>query len=288
MTARAARDPAAQTAILVLALAILSSPAAAAAPIEADIAGGHLTLPVPAGYCTIDRSVEVQRELGERIARVMSQRDVYLGIAIDCAELAALEDAPGRGFTTYLIWIAEGDGSGKAALYPDAGRGDFVAAAADQGAAVDSDEVSQEATDLWRQELDNDAIEVEALELGAAGYDGNAYYATGLARVGGADSDLSLATMALGTLIHGIHVQAFLYRPFAGERSFDALELEAAALAAALIAANPDSDPAASGLGDRGLSMLRGAVIGGLLGALVAGAIWLLGRLRRPPGRHLD
>jgi hypothetical protein len=267
---------------------LLPSSPAMAATLEADLAGHRLTLPVPPGYCTIDRSIEVQRELGEQIERVMSQRDVYLGAAIDCAELAALEDAPERGFARYLIWIAEGDGSGDAVLYPDVGRDDFVEGAAAQGLSADTGAASEEATDIWQEELDSDTIEVESLELGVIGSDDNAYYVTGLARIGGDGSDMQQAAMALGTLIDGLHVQAFLYRPFEGPRSFDLLKPEAAALAASLVAANPDSDPAGGGLGIDLGATLRSALIGALLGGIVGGIVWLVNRLRRAPGRHFD
>ena len=285
-----ARHLARRTAVPLIAALVLLPPPAIAASIETDLAGHRLVLPVPPGFCTIDRSVEVQRELGEQIARVMSQRDVYLGIAIDCSELAALEDAPERGFSTYTVWVAEGDGSGDPVLYPDIARSAFVEEAEAQGVAFDTGDASQEATDLRQQELDNDTVEVGALELGAIGHDANAHYATGLARIDSAQGDLTQATVTFGTLIDGVHVQAFLYRPFEGERSFDRLKSEAAALAEALVAANPDSDPAggAAALGKSGLSLLRSAIVGGLLGALVAGLVWLFKRMRRTPSRHFD
>lgn len=292
MTRRAARRRARRIAVplaMLLAfppLALLSLPATAAT-IEADVAGHRFVLPVPSGFCTIDRSVEVQRELGEHIARVMSQRDVYLGIAIDCGELAALEDAPGRGFSTYVIWVAEGDGSGNPVLYPDVARGDFLEAADAQGVPLDNGAASQEATDLWQQELDSDTVEVEELELGAIGYDEHAHYTTGLARIDSANGDMAQATVTLGTLIDGVHVQAFLYRPFQGERSFDALKAGAETLAAALVAANPDTDPAGGGIGiDAGV--LRSALLGAVLGGAVGGIVWILRRMRRRPSRHFD
>jgi hypothetical protein len=286
MTKRAARRVTRRIAVPLALLALPSLPAMAAT-IEAEIAGHRFVLPVPPGFCTIDRSVEVQRELGEQIARVMSQRDVYLGIAIDCAELAALEDAPGRGFSTYLIWIAEGDGSGNPVLYPDIARGDFLEAADTQGVPVDSSAASQEATDLWQQELDSDTVGVEELELGAIGYDEHAHYTTGIARIDSAQGELTQATVTLGTLIDGVHVQAFLYRPFRGERSFDALEAEAEALAASLAAANPDTDPAGGGIGiDAGA--LRSGLLGAVLGGAVGGVAWILRRMRRRPSRHFD
>ena len=283
MTLRAARHG---TRPLAAFIALLSLPATAAA-IEADVAGHRLVLPVPAGFCTIDRSVEVQRELGEKIERVMSQRDVYLGIAIDCGELAALEDAPERGFSTYIIWVAEGDGSGEPVLYPDIARDRFIEQADAQAMPVDGGDASQEATDLWQQELDSDTLEVESLELGAIGHDGNAHYTTGLARIDSAQGELAQATVTLGTLIDGLHVQAFLYQPFQGERSFDALKAEAATLAEALVAANPDSDPAGGGIRiDAGA--LRSALLGAVLGGAVGGIIWILRRMRRSPSRHFD
>ena len=288
MTLRAARHGTRRTAILPAALMALLSLPATAATIEHDVAGHRLVLPVPAGFCTIDRSVEVQRELGEKIERVMSQRDVYLGIAIDCGELAALEDAPERGFSTYIIWVAEGDGSGEPVLYPDIARDRFIEQADAQAMPVDGGDASQEATDLWQQELDSDTLEVESLELGAIGHDGNAHYTTGLARIDSAQGELAQATVTLGTLIDGLHVQAFLYRPFQGERSFDALKAEAAALAEALVAANPDSDPAGGGIGIDIGAVLRSALLGGVLGGAVGGIIWILRRMRRAPSRHFD
>ncbi len=288
MSARTARRSTPRAATLALMLALLLSPAALAATIEAEMAGHRLVLPVPPGYCTLDRSVEVQHELGEQIERVMSQRDVYLGAAIDCAELAALEDAPERGFTTYLIWMAEGDGNGEPVRYPDVGRGDFVEEAAAQGTNVDTGTASQEATDIWQQELDSDAIEIEALEIGMIGHDDSAYYATGLARIGGAGSDVRQAAMTLGTLLYGIHVQAYLYRPFEGPHSFEALEPEAAALAATLVAANPASDRPGNGFGIDLAATLRSALIGALVGTMVACVVWLFRRLRQAPGRHFD
>jgi hypothetical protein len=287
MTPRAARRRARRIAVPLAALLALPSLPAVAATIKADVAGHRFVLPVPAGFCIIDRSIEVQRELGEQIARVMSQRDVYLGIAIDCDELAALEDAPGRGFTTYVIWVAEGDGSGNAVLYPDVARDRFVESADAQGIAVDGGATSQDATDLWQQELDSDTIEVESLELGAIGHDANAHYTTGLARIDSAHGELTQATVTLGTLIDGVHVQAFLYRPFQGERSFDALKAEAEALAASLVAANPDTDPAGGGIGiDAGA--LRSGLLGAVLGGAVGGIVWILRRMRRRPSRHFD
>jgi hypothetical protein len=290
MTMRAARRRARRTVLPLIAAIALLSPQAIAASIETDLAGHRLVLPVPAGFCTIDRSVEVQRELGEQIERVMSQRDVYLGIAIDCDELAALEDAPERGFSTYIVWVAESDGSGGPVLYPDIARSDFVEQAADQIVPADSGAASQDATDLWQQELDNDAIEVEALEFGAAWHDDIAYYTTGRAQVGGADGERSQATGAFGTLVHFVHVQALLYRPFDRSGSVERLQETATALAGTLVAANPDSDPAggAAALGKSGLSLLRSAIVGGLLGALVAGLVWLVRRMRRTPSRHFD
>jgi hypothetical protein len=288
MTLRAARHATCRTAILPAAIIALLSPPATAATIEYDVAGHRLVLPVPAGFCTIDRSVEVQRELGEKIERVMSQRDVYLGIAIDCGELAALEDAPERGFSTYIIWVAEGDGSGEPVLYPDIARDRFVEQADAQATPVDGFDASQEATDLWQQELDSDTLEVESLELGAIGHDANAHYTTGLARIGSAQGELVQATVTLGTLIDGLHVQAFLYRPFQGERSFDGLTAAAEALAEAMVAANPDSDPAGGGLGIDIGAVLRSALLGGVLGGAVGGIIWILRRMRRSPGRHFD
>lgn len=285
MTMDAARRRAAMP---LIALVALLSPPAAAATIEADLAGHRLVLPVPSGFCTIDRAVEVQRELGERIERVMSQRDVYLGIAIDCDELAALEDAPERGFSTYIVWVAEGDGSGDPVLYPDVARDRFIEQADAQGVAVDSGGASQEATDLWQQELDSDTVEVEALELGAIGHDGNAHYATGLAQIDSAQGELSQATVAFGTLVYDVHVQAFLYRPFEGARSFDTLKPEAAALAAALVAANPDGDPGGGGLGIDVGAVLRSALLGGVLGGAVGGIVWIVRRMRRAPSRHFD
>ena len=288
MTMGAARHRARRTALPLIALVALLSSPAASAPIEADVAGRHLELPVPPGFCTIDRSVEVQRELGEQIERVMSQRDVYLGIAIDCAELASLEDAPERGFSTYIVWVAEGDGSGDPVLYPDIPRESFVAEADAQGMAFDSGAASQEATDVWQQELDSDAVAVEALELGAIGHDGNAHYATGLAQIDSAHGKLTQATVTFGTLVYGVHVQAFLYRRFEGERSFDALRPEAAALAAALVAANPEGDPAGGGLGFDLGPVLRSALLGGVLGGALGGIVWILRRMRRTPRRHFD
>lgn len=288
MIVGAARRWPRRVASLSVALVAFSSLPATAKTIETDLAGHRLELPVPAGFCTIDRSVEVQRELGEKIERVMSQRDVYLGIAIDCDELAALEDAPERGFSTYIVWVAEGDESGNLVLYPDIARDSFIEEADAQGVRVDSDAASQEATDLWQQELDSDAVEVEGLELGAIGHDENAHYATGLAHIDSAHGNLTQATVTFGTLIDGIHVQALLYRPFAGERSFDTLKSEAAALAGALVAANPDSDPAAGRLGIDIGAILRSALLGAVLGGVVGGIIWILRRLRRPPGRHFD
>ena len=288
MTLRPARKWTRRIALLPAAFAALLSLSATAATIEADVAGHPLMLPVPAGFCTIDRSVEVQRELGEKIERVMSQRDVYLGIAIDCGELAALEDAPERGFSTYVIWVAEGDGSGEPVLYPDIARDRFVEQADAQAMPVDGGDASQEATDLWQQELDSDTLEVESLELGAIGHDSNAHYTTGLARIDSAHGELVQATVTLGTLINGVHVQAFLYRPFQGERSFDALKAEAEALAEAIVAANPDSDPAGGGLGIDLGAVLRSAILGGVLGGAVGGIVWILRRMRRSPSRHFD
>ena len=266
----------------------LLSPSVAAATIDADVAGHRIALPVPAGFCTIDRSVEVLRELGEKIQRVMSQSDVYLGIAIDCEELAALEDAPERGFSTYIVWVAEGDTSGNPVLYPDVARDKFIEEADAQGVTVDSEAASEEATELWQQELDNDAVEVQALELGAIGYDENAHYATGLARMDSAHGDLTQATVTLGTLIYGVHVQAFLYRPFEGERSFDAMKPEATSLAEALVAANQDSDPAAGRLGADVGPVLRSALLGAVIGGALGSIVWILRRMRRMPGRHFD
>lgn len=288
MTTRAARWHARWMAMPTIALVALLSGPVTAATIEADPDGHRLVLPVPSGFCTIDRSVEVQRELGERIERVMSQRDVYLGIAIDCGELAALEDAPERGFSTYIVWVAEGDGYGDPVLYPDVARVRFVEQADAQGMAVDSGAASQEATDAWQQELDSDTVEVETLELGAIGHDGNAHYATGLAQIGSAQGELTQATVAFGTLIDGVHVQALLYRPFEGPRTFDTLKPEATALAAALVAANPGSDPAGGGLGVDIAPLLRSALLGGVLGGALGGIVWILRRMRRAPSRHFD
>lgn len=288
MTTDAARRRTRRTAFpLIAVIAFLSSPADAST-IEAEIAGHRLALPVPAGFCTIDRSIEVQRELGEQIERVMSQRDVYLGIAIDCEELAALEDEPERGFSTYIVWVAEGDSSGDPVLYPDIARDSFVEDADAQGGPVDSGAASQEATDLWQQELDSETVEVEALELGVIGHDENAHYTTGLARLGSAQGELEQATVTLGTLIHGVHVQAFLYRPFDGKGSFETLEAEAVSLAEAVVAANPDGDPAAGSIGREVSPLLRSAVLGAILGGALGGIVWILKRMRRAPSRRFD
>jgi hypothetical protein len=276
-----------------LALAALASLApeapAGAAAIEAEVAGHVLALPLPEGYCALDRSREYDRELDEQIDRVMSAHDVYLAGAIDCAELAALEDAPGEGFTTYLIWLAAGDGKGGPALYPDTGRADFIAAAAEEAPGFDTEALSEEATEAWQEELDSDAFGVESLEMGALGHDGNAYYVTGLARVDGANRTILQAGITIGTLVHGVHVLVYLYRPFEGPRTFEALEQDAKALASALLAANPDSDPGAGALGLGGdvfVTLLRGALIGALAGAAIGAAIWFIRRLRRDRTRR--
>jgi hypothetical protein len=276
------------------AMAMLAAAAigpAAAATLEAEIAGHRIVLPVPEGYCTLDRSREFDRELDERIDRVMSTQDVYLGAAIDCAELAALEDAPEDGFTSYLIWMAAGDGQGGTALDPDVGRAEFVEAAAAE-AVPDTEALSEEATQAWQEELDSDALGIEALELGVIGHDDNAYYVTGLARIEGPTGTVMQAGITIGTLVHGAQLQVILYRPFAGERTFEALEPQAKALAASLVAANPDSDPGGGALGTAfggiGLAGVRGALIGALIGGAVGLVVWLVKRGRRPPSRRFD
>ena len=283
--ALAAMTVAAMTvATMTAAMAVLPA-TAAADTIGAELGGRTLSLPVPDGYCTFDRAEEYQRELDDRIERVMSQRNVYLGAALDCEELATLEDAPERGFTTYLIWVAVGDGSGGVARYPDASRARFVEAVAAETAPVDSSSATSEATETWQEELDSDAIGIEGLEMDAVGQDDNAYYVATVTKVAGPAGNTEQASLTVGTLVHGMHIQAYLFEPFRGEATFARLEPEGRALAAALVADNPDSDPIGTGVAgffDRlGITTLRGVVLGAAIGGVIALLVWLVRRARR-------
>jgi hypothetical protein len=275
-----------------LALACIAANNAAwaesADPLTIDLGGHRILLPIPEDYCPLDPAEDVDAEIDAHLRRVMESGGHYLGAAIDCGELDALRDRSTSLFSRYLVYIAEKSDSGNPAVHSGLGRAEFIGQAVASFPDIDTDAISAQSTETLQQTFDTDAIELDAFRQVSSAQDDNAFYFGFVIDVALANSVQREAGMIAGTLLHSLFISANLYRPLDDDYTMPALEADAKILAAALVAANPGSDPGrdASDSGDRlfgvdwrqvAIAGLRGATVG----AVVGGIVWLFERLRR-------
>ncbi len=106
---------------------ILAVPAAGQAPpaeITATLADRMLHLPLPAGYCAIDRGRPDEAALFDGQAQLLKPDNALLGIAVVCDELTALRDQK-TPFGHYLEFMATEPG-GRPIQRADAERSAYI------------------------------------------------------------------------------------------------------------------------------------------------------------------
>ncbi len=248
-----------------------------------EYSGGTIVLPAPEGYCFPEqRSVHYQADslLVFSLNQWAAKKDrLHLAIAIDCDELDALRDNLARGFRRYIVYSADAGREHEPRLIVET-RADYAESVSQAGVRVTFTTVAVGVQSFTAGVPDEAASSVTALEGYALGHDAHAAYTAIVQSIVTDDRERTVAGVYAATLIDGIPVTIEFYAPTGGV-ALHALEAQARATVAALIAANPDSE--ASRFAN--VNWYRVAS-GSLFGVAFAGAIGMLHRLARGPRRR--
>ena len=224
---------------------ILAAPAAGQAPpaeITATLSGTTLHLPLPSGYCAIDRSRPDEAALFDAQARMLQPQNELLGLAIDCAELDAFRDQKTQ-FGHYLAFLAT-EPAGTPIHRRNAERAAYVAELAGQIQTLDSAAIEQLANTHTQQM----GVTTSVQRVGLVGKDEDAGYLGGVATY----NDIAVENVSALTLAGGWALSCNFYSNQPGPGTTQALLDAAKAEARAVIAANAGSDaPGAAGTADK-------------------------------------
>ena len=218
---------------------ILAAPAAGQAPpaeITAALGDATLHLPLPAGYCAIDRGRPGEAALFDAQAAALKPMNALLGVAVACDELTALRDQ-GVQFGHYLEFMATEPG-GQPIRRPNAERGAYLAELAGQIQTLDPAAI-EHLTNTQTQQM---GVSTSVQRVGLVGQDENAAYLGGIATY----NDVAVENVSALTLAGGWALSCNFYdnKPDAGTTA--ALLDAAKAEARAVILANASSDAPAS------------------------------------------
>lgn len=242
---RAARQAVRCAAWLLLALAIVPADtprAADAAPITIELDGQRLALPIPPGYCAIERGGNVGAETYDRFASTLGSGKRLLLWFADCTALSHVADAPASLFLRYGVYLTPCDTDGKAETFIGLSRAEFTAAMAHTLPALDLEDLVASIRHRWQESLGSPANASDSDQIGVIGHDERAYYLAivdaGVAR----DRGGLYARIVGGTLLYDRSISVVLHRAVGAADTLHLLRWDTEALVTALLAANPDSD----------------------------------------------
>ncbi|MDZ4737900.1 MAG: hypothetical protein SGJ07_16280 [Rhodospirillaceae bacterium] len=249
---RAARRAVRCTAWLLLALTIAIVPAAtvhAAAPtlVTIELDGRRLALPIPPGYCAIERGTNVDAETYDRFASTFGNGKRVLLWFADCTALGHVADAPASLFLRYGVYLTPCDADGKTETFIGLSRAEFASAMARSLPAFDLEDLVASIRHRWQASLGSPADAAGSEQIGVIGHDEHAYYLAivdaGVAR----DRGGLHASIIGGTLLYDRSISVLLSRAVSAADTLHLLRWDTEALVAAMLAANPEGDAAETG-----------------------------------------
>jgi hypothetical protein len=215
---------------------ILAAPAAGQAPpgeITAVLGDTTLHLPLPTGYCAIDRARPGEAALFDGQATALAPMNELLGMAVACDELTASRDQ-NIPFSHYLEFMATEPG-GQPIRRRNAERSTYLAELARRIQPLDSTAIAHLTQQAPTQPS---GVATSVQRVGLVGQDEAAAYLGGVASY----NDTVVANVAALTLAGGWALSCNFYdnKPDAGTTA--SLLAAAKAEARAMIAANAGSD----------------------------------------------
>lgn len=208
---------------------------ALSAELIVDVDGASEHLPVPAGYCAIDRSRPSEELVFQEALRRGSGDTI--GIAIDCAQLVAFRGGqPLQGLKHYVLFISVlSDGTPR--HVDDAGRAQFIK----EGAAAVPNLDTQAIADQMKQHGSAIGVPLAMRSYGLLGQDENGFYTGGISESGGSPAAVVAAVTAAGNRAIGVG----FYDMTVTDSTLPDLYAQARVEAAALVAASSNGRPTA-------------------------------------------
>ena len=236
---------------------ILAAPSVGQTPpaeITAALGDARLHLPLPAGYCAIDRGLPEEAALFDGQAQLLQPENELLGIAVACDELTAFRNQK-IAFGHYLEFMATQPG-GKPIHRTDAERSAFLAELASSMQTLDSATMEHLANARTQQV----GITTSVQRTGLIAQDENAAYLASVATY----NDVAVENVSALTLAGGWALSCNFYSNTPDAGTSAALLDAAKSEARTLIAANAGSDapvPTATKTSDNSWMMALAAAI---------------------------
>jgi hypothetical protein len=215
-------------------------------PVAIQIDGRWFVLPVPPGYCTVERDVHVDALHYDRFAATLGSGKQLLLWFVDCAALDRTATMPGTPFVRYGLYLTSGNMDNSIGNFVDLTRAEFARSMARTVPSLDLDTLIDEIRGRWQATIGTTAGAASGERFGIIAHDDRAYYLAMVNAAAARDRGGLQAGIVGGTLLHGRSISVVLYRSVAAVESLHRLRWDAEALVTALIEANPDSDPGAS------------------------------------------
>lgn len=231
---------------------------------EVDLAGRHITLPIPEGYCDFVPQDDREKRIIDVFQSLNGGHNQVLNLFVECGELNSFRLGQTANFRRYGMYLAQLTDN---ALKPITGtsRAAFIEGVVKETPKLNPAELAQEIR-LKSSQL---KFDVNIQRMGILANDEGAAYLGILGGVadGGSQPSMFAGVVAI-TIVKNLSLTANLYRPYVDEGSFTAGLAEAKSLARSLVASNP-SDSDAGGFDWN--KVIIGAAIGALVGAVSFG-----------------
>jgi len=259
--------------LLGLILAVPAAAETAPAEIAAGLDDTTLHLPLPAGYCAIDRSRPAEAQLFDAQAAALEPLSRLLGLAIACGELDAFRDHE-TPFGRYVAFTAT-EHDGKPIRRPDAERATYLAELAGKLPQLDAKTVA----DTANARAQPSGVATSIQRTGLVGQDAAAAYLGGIATY----NDTAITNVSALTLVGGWAVSCSFFSNQAEAGTLPLLLDAAKAEARAVIAANGANaaPPAAVGAGETGQDRSWVVAVVAALALLAVTALSFFRRRRR-------
>jgi hypothetical protein len=216
-------------------------------PVAVEIDGQWFVLPVPPGYCTVERDVHVDGFQYDRFAAALGSGKRLLLWFAECMTLRHTSTTPGTPFVRYGLYLTPDNRNGSIGNFVDLTRAEFARSMARTVPNLDLDTLSDEIRGRWQATIGTTAGAASGERFGIIAHDRQAYYLAIVNAAAARDRGGLQAGVVAGTLLHGRSISVALYRSVAAVETLHRLRWDAEALVTALIEANPDSDTGVAG-----------------------------------------
>lgn len=212
-----------------------------------DLGQHTMAVPVPEGYCPIDRDVPAQDYVASEIEALGTGEVRMLAFDVDCPTLEAFTGSGGGSITPYVIHYVVLDGDRPATF--DGSREAFVRQTAEKldapallvqldTAARDVDAMVEQRLETLDHEADSSATTQRTEARKPLGHDENAVYIGFVSRFETETGDRETAGVTGVTLVDGMVTTVNMYGDYRGEQTLKTLLKQTQAQVESLVAAN--------------------------------------------------